>query len=110
MVSFHQESQRLAVGTKDAAIVIYDLKTATRWHVLEGHKSAVTAVAFAYSGKMLASYSLEDAEVRFWATTSSFFGILGSAPHCLRVIQVNPVNSTNLTPFVTYFDRASFSK
>ena len=35
MVSFHQESQRLAVGTKDAAIVIYDLKTATRWHVLE---------------------------------------------------------------------------
>jgi hypothetical protein len=35
MVSFHQETQRLAVGTQDSVIVIYDLKTATRWHVLE---------------------------------------------------------------------------
>jgi hypothetical protein len=36
MVSFHQESQRLAVGTSENVIIIYDLKTATRWHVLEG--------------------------------------------------------------------------
>lgn len=35
MVSFHQESQHLAVGTKENVIIIYDLKTATRWHVLE---------------------------------------------------------------------------
>lgn len=35
MVTFHQETQRLAVGTQDKVIVIYDLKTATRWHVLE---------------------------------------------------------------------------
>jgi WD40 repeat protein len=38
MISFHQDSQRLAVGTNDNVIVIYDLKTATRWHVLEVRK------------------------------------------------------------------------
>lgn len=35
MVSFHKESQRLAVGTTKGVIIIYDLKTATRWHILE---------------------------------------------------------------------------
>lgn len=34
-VSFHQTTQRLAVGTQKAVIIIWDLKTATRWHVLE---------------------------------------------------------------------------
>lgn len=38
MIGFHQDTQRLAVGTREALIVIYDLKTATRWHVLEVHK------------------------------------------------------------------------
>lgn len=41
MVSFHQPTQRLAVGTVKGALLIYDLKTATRWHVLE-----VTATPF----------------------------------------------------------------
>lgn len=77
MVSFHQESQRLAIGTKDSVIIIYDLKTASRWHILEvymkfiffflilikGHHSAITAVSFVTNGKILASYSIEDNEV-----------------------------------------------
>jgi hypothetical protein len=39
MVSFQQTSQRLAVGTPKAVILIYDLKTAARWHVLDVRRS-----------------------------------------------------------------------
>jgi len=82
MVSFHQESQRLAVGTKDSVIVIYDLKTATRWHVLEIKQSSISAIAFSPTGSSLVSYSIGDKEIRFWKTTTSFLGIFGSTPHC----------------------------
>eukprot|EP01114_Cavostelium_apophysatum_P014603 TRINITY_DN3823_c0_g1_i3.p1 TRINITY_DN3823_c0_g1~~TRINITY_DN3823_c0_g1_i3.p1 ORF type:complete len:1445 (-),score=432.44 TRINITY_DN3823_c0_g1_i3:36-4370(-) len=92
MVSFHQESQHLAVGTKEAVIAIYDLKTATTWHVLEGHNGPISAIAFSANGKMLASYSIQDAEVRIWQTTSSLLGILGSSPHCIRTMKINRVD------------------
>jgi len=89
MVSFHQESQRLAVGTSENVIIIYDLKTATRWHVLEGHKSAVSAVAFNDNGKALSSYSIMETTVRIWQTGTSFFGILGSQPQCVKNFTVS---------------------
>jgi hypothetical protein len=92
MVSFHQESQRLAVGTQDAVIVIYDLKTATRCHLLEGHKGAISAVSFASTGKMLASYSITDSEVKFWQISGNFLGFLGYSPHCIRTYSVNKVD------------------
>jgi hypothetical protein len=34
-IAFHGGSQKLAVGTLEGASVIYDLRTATRWHILE---------------------------------------------------------------------------
>lgn len=93
MVSFHQDSQRLAVGTSENVIIIYDLKTATRWHVLEGHKNAVSAVAFNENGKALASYSILETTVRIWHTGTSFFGILGSQPQCVKTFTVSKPNS-----------------
>lgn len=39
MVTFHQQTQRFAVGCTDGLIVLYDLRTATKWKVLEGHTS-----------------------------------------------------------------------
>lgn len=35
MVAFHAATQRLAVGTTNGLIIIYDLRTATRIAVLE---------------------------------------------------------------------------
>ena len=35
MVAFHQPSQRLAVGTVAGVIIIYDLRTATKWRILQ---------------------------------------------------------------------------
>ena len=34
-IAFHGGSQKLSVGTLEGASIIYDLRTATRWHVLE---------------------------------------------------------------------------
>lgn len=100
MVSFHQESQRLAVGTNENVIIIYDLKTATRWHVLEGHKNSVSAVAFNDNGKALASYSITETSVRIWQTGTSFFGILGSQPQCVKNFAVSKPSSNSSLQYV----------
>ncbi|RKO84060.1 hypothetical protein BDK51DRAFT_4096, partial [Blyttiomyces helicus] len=50
-VAFHHGSQRLAVGAVEGAVVVYDLRTATRVQVLEGHTKAVAAVSISPDGK-----------------------------------------------------------
>lgn len=65
-------SQRLAVGTSEGAIVMYDLKTATRLYVLEGHKKRIAACSFSPDGRRLVSVSLEEGAVLVWKVGSSF--------------------------------------
>jgi len=50
MVHFNQPTQRLAVGTAEGVVLLYDLRTATKWRILQGHEAAVTALAFAPAG------------------------------------------------------------
>ncbi len=45
-VSFFGAGQRLAVATHEGAVIMYDLKTATRLYVLEGHRRRADAVSF----------------------------------------------------------------
>ena len=78
-IAFHGGSQRLGVGTLEGSIVIYDLKTATRWQVLEGHTRQVTAISFSSDGRLIASFSLEENCVKFWQTSTNFFGSLAGA-------------------------------
>ncbi|KAI0076735.1 WD40 repeat-like protein [Panus rudis PR-1116 ss-1] len=75
-VDFHMSSQRLAVGTSEGAVVMYDLKTATRLYVLEGHKKRTTACSFSPDGRRLVTMSLEESIVLVWkvgTSLSSFF-------------------------------------
>lgn len=65
-------SQRLAVGTREGAIVMYDLKTATRLYVLEGHKKKLAACSFSPDGRRLVTVSLEESVVLVWKVGSSF--------------------------------------
>ncbi|KAJ7505803.1 hypothetical protein B0H11DRAFT_1851029 [Mycena galericulata] len=71
-VDFHMASQRLAVGTSEGAIVMYDLKTAIRLYVLEGHKKKITACTFSPDGRRLVTLSLEESVVLVWKVGSSF--------------------------------------
>ncbi|KAL7749630.1 hypothetical protein RI367_004856 [Sorochytrium milnesiophthora] len=77
-VAFHGGTQRLAIGTLEGSTILYDLKTATRWQVLEGHTGAVSAVCFSGDGKHMASYSTNEGNVRFWQPSTGFFGALAS--------------------------------
>eukprot|EP01135_Chromosphaera_perkinsii_P004091 Nk52_evm10s269 gene=Nk52_evmTU10s269 len=88
IVTFHSSTQRVAVGTGEGLIVIYDLKTGSRWQVLEGHKSPITAVTFSFDGKYLASFALSDLLVLNWNINSTFLGMLGSSPKCSRTFTV----------------------
>lgn len=65
-------SQRLAVGTSEGAIVMYDLKTAIRLYVLEGHKKRLAACSFSPDGRRLVSVSLEENVVLVWKVGTSF--------------------------------------
>lgn len=71
-VDFHMATQRLAVGSSDGAIVMYDLKTAIRLYVLEQHSKPVTACSFSPDGRRLLSLSLEESVVLVWKVGSSF--------------------------------------
>ncbi|RPD74051.1 WD40 repeat-like protein [Lentinus tigrinus ALCF2SS1-7] len=81
-VDFHMGSQRLAVGTSEGAVIMYDLKTATRLYVLEGHKKRTTACSFSPDGRRLVTLSLEESNVLVWKVGSSFtsFFMPGAPP------------------------------
>lgn len=95
MVAFHQPSQKIAIGTGDALVVVYDLRTATKWRILEGHTGAVAAVAFSKDGGKLASYSGRDSSVRVWQCASAGFlgGLLGASGRCTRHVTLPPAAS-----------------
>lgn len=86
MVDFHKETQRLALGTMEAVIIIYDLRTATKWRVLDGHTSAVSAVRFRSDGQVLVSYAARDGSVRWWNSGNAglFGGMLKMHQSCLK--------------------------
>lgn len=68
---FHMPTQRLCVGTSEGAVVMYDLKTATRLYVLEGHRKRLDACSFSPDGRRLVTVSLEEGLVRVWKVGSS---------------------------------------
>ncbi|CAO3613085.1 unnamed protein product [Mucor hiemalis] len=78
-VDFSGAAQKLAVGTLEGASVIYDVRTATRSVVLEGHVGPVSVLAFSPDAKLIATCSLVDQSVRVWYTNLSLFGMLTSS-------------------------------
>jgi len=71
-IDFHMTSQRLAVGTGEGAIVMYDVKTATCLYVLECHRQGLAACSFSPDGHRLVSVSLEEGVVFVWKVGNSF--------------------------------------
>eukprot|EP01103_Thecamoeba_quadrilineata_P000587 TRINITY_DN1050_c0_g1_i2.p1 TRINITY_DN1050_c0_g1~~TRINITY_DN1050_c0_g1_i2.p1 ORF type:complete len:964 (+),score=176.67 TRINITY_DN1050_c0_g1_i2:798-3689(+) len=99
MISFHKETQRLAVGTSKNLVNIYDLKTAVKSLVLDGHNGSVAAVAFNLDGKSLATYSPDDSLIRLWNTgpSPSFFRFGGATNN---TIVKDPFNSFSIASHV----------
>lgn len=69
-------SQKLAVGTSEGAIVMYDLKTGTRLYVLEGHKTRPSSISFSPDGRRLVTTAIDEGVVLVWkvgTSLTSFF-------------------------------------
>jgi WD repeat-containing protein 7 len=71
-VDFHAATQRLAVGTGEGAVIMYDVKTATRLYVLDGHKKRASGCSFSPDGRRLVTVSLEESAALVWKVGSSF--------------------------------------
>lgn len=58
------------MGSVEGLIVIYALKQHQKLKVLEGHKEAVTALAFNKEGSRMVSYSQNEKVIRVWEVTN----------------------------------------
>ncbi|TDL19727.1 hypothetical protein BD410DRAFT_773671 [Rickenella mellea] len=109
-VDFHTATQRLALGTSEGAVIMYDLKTATRLYVLDGHRKRLAAISFSPDGRRLVTLSLEECVVLVWkvgSSISSFFhpgapprqGHSGSDP--FKTFNFNIGDEANMTVAAT---------
>ena len=93
MASYDVDTQRLAIGTTQKTIIIYDLKSCRRLHVLSGHNAAVDAVSFSSDGKTISSFSSGESLVCFWSCGSSGLWF-NSPPRCLKgLVVTESINS-----------------
>ncbi|AFZ81192.1 hypothetical protein BEWA_006010 [Theileria equi strain WA] len=76
MVDFHQDTQRFAVGSQTGHIIIYDVRTATKWRMFMGRQSEIGCVAFSSAGNFIAAYYVRVPCFIVWKCSSS--GLLGS--------------------------------
>ncbi len=88
MVDFHQTSQRIAVGTAGAQVLVFDVATGGEIARLEGHKGPIAAVSFSPAGSQMASFCMSRGQIKVWTLSGSFFGF-GSTPHCIATISVD---------------------
>ena len=68
-VSWSPDGQRIAAGSADRCVRIWNVTTSAVEHLLEGHQDAVRSVAWSPDGRQLAS-GADDRTVRLWEASS----------------------------------------
>ena len=75
MIAFHSNMQKLAVGSVDGKIFIYDMSTGNMWKNLNAHNTQVSAVIFDSTGNSIISYSAQEHLLKCWKIgLTNFFG------------------------------------
>ena len=93
MVAFHNTTQRLAVGTYEGPIGIYDMRTSARLEVFDGHQGSVKCLCFDEKGKLLVSYSAADLSLKLWKVgDNSFFSqLMGGNNKVANQVSLKPL-------------------
>lgn len=110
MVDFSQAKQKIAIGTSENTIVIYDLKTSSFWKCLEGHTGPLSAVMFSSTGNSIVSYSSHDLTVRLWKIEVRFYQELFTSKSITpsNTLSLNKVKS-GLSYYKDFIEGVKFS-
>lgn len=99
-ITFHGPSQKLAIGTPEGAIIIYDLKTSTKINILESFRKPVSACSFSQDGLRLVSVSLEENRIEIWKFNSTPFGLSNLFKFTNLASTTTTTTTSNPTPIV----------
>ncbi|MFY0572554.1 pentapeptide repeat-containing protein [Archangium lansingense] len=85
-VAFHRSGEWVATGYSDGSVRLWDVRTGSELHRLQGHSSYVMSVALSPDGKWLASGSF-DRTVRLWdvSTGSELCRLQGHSSYVMSV-------------------------
>lgn len=78
-LAFHRPTQRLALSTAPGIIVVYDLKSCTTAHVLDGHHHLATFLRFSTDGRYIAAVDLDEDLLFVWRFVSGIWSVIGQA-------------------------------
>jgi WD40 repeat protein len=109
-VAFNTNVQRLAVGNSEGSVVIYDVKTATKYQYLTCfERGSSTAVNFSSDGRFLLSFSLELGKVKVHAQPSSgsLRSMLSSHYKLIKTLDVGIPEKRRFLTDMTLFELGS---
>jgi len=66
MASFNAKFQKLVIGSVQGQLIVYSLRTVSRWRVYDGHQGPVSSVEFSPDGMLMCSFSAVESAVRWW--------------------------------------------
>ena len=95
MVTYHQESYKLGIGTNEGKILIYDMSNGELWKNINGYKNEVSALSFDISGNIIISYCANEGLVKCYklGVTNFFSSILSNKE--FREYKYNIININN---------------
>jgi WD40 repeat protein len=94
MITFHHDRQKLAVGTTDGYVVIFDMRTASKSQVFESHKSPIAACAFSPAGDMICTFAPRECLCKLWSIESGVLNLLGVGSRAIKTFEVPNSKST----------------